>query len=374
MSSETIFHDSGDSVDPRTPLSQTLIPYFAKSISDRQIEIEWIYGSHPINDTLQKSDFLRLLKRLRSDFPFSGELNSLDIRRQYINRQGRTGIGNVRCTIEGVSDIRTYCKENSIEGLRNVTFLKKQLYKDPKRSIDAYKRIIDTDYNFRINMKKEIELSEEDRDVVLFRRDLRESLKSYRYKKRYSFRTVDGLFRIDLTALKECPYDRSTRMSQVFRSFADANLLKMKETFELEVEYVGSDETKGGYPIDHYIKSIKSKSKVSDHFQSGSKPHYFNIFSELANVEYEAIEKKAMPAPFGEFDGEMILLEYRDRLFPTKAEIITLDPEEDISYKYWDESGYEPLLDLISDTGRHLYFKRIEYHTKGSYENAPLTD
>ena len=374
MLSETIFHDSGDSVDPRTPLSQTLIPYFAKSISDRQIEIEWIYGSHPINDTLQKSDFLRLLKRLRSDFPFSGELNSLDIRRQYINRQGRKGIGNVRCTIEGVSDIRTYCKENSIEGLRNVTFLKKQLYKDPKRSIDAYKRIIDTDYNFRINMKKEIELSEEDRDVVLFRRDLRESLKSYRYKKRYSFRTVDGLFRIDLTALKECPYDRSTRMSQVFRSFADANLLKMKETFELEVEYVGSDETKGGYPIDHYIKSIKSKSKVSDHFQSGSKPHYFNIFSELANVEYEAIEKKAMPAPFGEFDGEMILLEYRDRLFPTKAEIITLDPEEDISYKYWDESGYEPLLDLISDTGRHLYFKRIEYHTKGSYENAPLTD
>ena len=374
MSFETIFQDSGDTWSPRTPLDQTLVPYFAKSISDRQIEIEWIYGSHPINDTLQKSDFLRLLKRLRSDYPFIGERNSLDIRRQYINRQGRKGIGNVRCTIEGVSDIRTYCKENSIEGLKNISFLKKQLYKDPKRSIDAYKRIIDTEYNFRINMKTEIELSDEDREVSLFRKDLRDALKSYRYKKRYSFCTPDGLFRIDLTALKECPYDPKIRMSQVFRSFADANLLKMDETFELEVEYVGSNETKGGYPIDHYIKSIRSKKKVSDHFQSTTKPHYFNIFSELANVEYEAIEKKALPAPFGEFEGEMVLLEYRDRLFPSKADIITLNPEDDISYKYWDESGFEPLLDMISDTGRHLYFKGIDYHTRGSYDNAPLTD
>ena len=31
-----------------------LLPYFAKAISDREIEIEWIYGLHPVHDVLRK--------------------------------------------------------------------------------------------------------------------------------------------------------------------------------------------------------------------------------------------------------------------------------------------------------------------------------
>ena len=89
------------------------------------------------------------------------ETNSLDINRQYTNRRGKTGIGNVRCTIEGVQDIRSYCKTNSIEGIPNLQFIKKQIYKDHKNPTHSYDPIINRDYNYRINAKQATFIEEE---------------------------------------------------------------------------------------------------------------------------------------------------------------------------------------------------------------------
>ncbi len=353
--------------------SDTLVSYFAKAISDKEIEIEWIYGTHPKIDTLNKTDFLRLLTYLRTNHPLISETNTLDINRQYTNRRGKTGIGNVRCSIEGVQDIRKYCKSNSIEGLSDILFVKKQIYKDLKNLTHSYDPIINRDYNYRINAKTESPLSDEDREVIEFRRDLKDSLKSYRYKKRYSFATQDGLFRIDLTAVKQCPYDMIQRKTKVYRSFVDACILKMPESYEVEIEYVGSTETQGGFPIESFIQNVLSGKSVKD--VSGTTSSLsFNVFSELAYVE--KIQRSEAPShSWGEFQSETeVLNAYASRLFPPTFTPVTLNPEDDIHYTYWDTSDQEYLLDLIMDTDRSLYYERTETNTKADYKGAKQTD
>jgi hypothetical protein len=353
--------------------SDTLVSYFAKAISDKEIEIEWIYGTHPKIDTLQKQDFIRLLCYLRTNHPLISETNSLDINRQYTNRRGKTGIGNIRCTIEGVQDIRSYCKTNSIEGIPNLQFIKKQIYKDHKNLTHSYDPIINRDYNYRINAKQEQPLSDEDNEVIEFRRDLKDSLKSYRYKKRYSFATKDGLFRIDLTAVKQCPYDIRLRQTKVYRSFVDASILKMPESYEVEIEYIGSSETQGGYPIESFIQHVLSGKSVRD-VSGPTSSLSFNVFSELAFIE--KIQRYDAPShSWGEFQSESSVLEaYANRLFPPSFTPVSLNPEDDIHYTYWDTSDQEYLLDLIMDTHRSLYYERIETNTKADYKGAKQTD
>lgn len=353
--------------------SNTLVSYFAKAISDKEIEIEWIYGTHPKIDTLQKQDFIRLLTYLRTHYPLISETNSLDINRQFTNRRGKTGIGNVRCTIEGVQDIRNYCKTNSIEGISQLLFVKKQIYKDLKNPNHNYDPILNRDYNYRINAKTEQPLSDEDREVIEFRRDLKDSLKSYRYKKRYSFATKDGLFRIDLTAVKQCPYDMKLRQTKVYRSFVDACILKMPESYEVEIEYIGSTETQGGFPIESFIQHILSGKSVRDVSRSEGSMS-FNVFSELAYVE--KIQRSNAPShDWGEFKSETeVLNAYANHLFPPTFTPVTLNPEDDIHYTYWDNSDQEYLLDLIMDTHRSLYYERIETNTKAEYVGAKQTD
>ena len=204
---------------------EELLPYFAKAISNKEIEIELIYGAHR-NDKLQKADFLRLLKYLRTTYSLTSETNTLDISKQYV-KVGKTGISNIRCSLSGIKEIRTYCKTNSILGLNNVVFMRKTPYKDPKNPAVSYGPKINRDYGYRVNMKQETLLEEENPDVQKFKENLKDSLKTYRYKKRFSFTDNSGLFRIDLTALKQCPFDFKTKRSKVYKSFLESNILHM---------------------------------------------------------------------------------------------------------------------------------------------------
>ena len=54
---------------------------------------------------------------------------------------------------------------------------------------------------------KEVLLNDDDRELIKFKDELKDSLKYCRYKKRYSFKTSDNLYRIDITAVKSNAYD-----------------------------------------------------------------------------------------------------------------------------------------------------------------------
>ena len=126
----------------------------------------------------------------------------------------------------------------------NVEFLKKNLYKDPAQPSKRFGTIQNVEYNFRINLKSELELGSETNEQVLqFKKAWSRKLKMFRYKKRYSFITKNKLFRIDVTAIKTNRYNSRTNTYEYARTFKESNILGNPETYELEIEYIGSNDS-----------------------------------------------------------------------------------------------------------------------------------
>ena len=203
--------------------------YMKRAISDSECELEFVYGDNPRNGRLSKTQFTDTLNYLRQNLKSQADSTTLDIQLHYTKlgtvwsaqherwesvKKG-TGISSIRCTIEGVENIRRYCKSNSIDGLPNVSFMKKEIYDDPKFESLVFDSIKNTDYNFRINLKKEIPIHPTSEEATAMKEMLPTSLKYYRYKKRFSFFTEDGLFRIDLTAIKQNLYNRKTLINML---------------------------------------------------------------------------------------------------------------------------------------------------------------
>ena len=235
---------------------ETIKDYMKKSLTNKDYELEWIYGSHPRN-SLSKEEFLKILNFCRQNYKFKGELNDLDIRSQYVKLE-RSGLSNIRCTVSGVQNIKKYCKTNSIIDIPGTTFLKKVSNKDDKNPSLSFNQITNTDYNFRINLKKEILLDDDDDEVLKFKNDIKGASKYYRYKKRYSFTTSDNLFRIDITAVKSNTYNPKRRTYNLAKNLIDSRILIGKEVYELEIEYIGYVKINEKYPVEEYSKSVYS--------------------------------------------------------------------------------------------------------------------
>ena len=105
-------------------------------------------------------NFIRLLNHLRQNYQFANESNSLDIRLQYV-RLEKSGLTNIRCSIDGVQNIKTYCKTNSIVDIPTVSFTQKVSTKDDKNPSLSFNQIVNTDYEFTKDLKKEIILDED---------------------------------------------------------------------------------------------------------------------------------------------------------------------------------------------------------------------
>ena len=106
------------------------------------------------------------------------------------------------------------------------------------------------DYNYRLNIKSEIELTKENPLVEQTLIDFKSKIKHYRYKKRYSFISYDKLFRFDITVVKMS--DKHSRA----KTFKDSNILS-SEFYEIEIEYIGS-KTKddGSKQIEQLVKDL----------------------------------------------------------------------------------------------------------------------
>jgi len=347
---------------------------FVKAIRDPECELEFIYGQYPKND-ITKSDFMRLLHHLRERYESLGSSTTLDIQKTFV-RVGKIQMSNVRCSIEGISDIQAYCKTNSLGGLENVAYIRKTNFKDPQNP-NSYKTLRNPDYNYRVNLKTETALTEDSQEVTRFKDGLKEALKSYRYKKRFSFVTKDRMFRFDVTAIKQTEYDYKTRKPMTYQSFKEAGILRKPEEYEVEIEYRGTQPIDGVYPIDEYIKRVMSGDGKLQPMTNTEGSLYNNIFSpEVNTVDTVRIDYRGYgfdEQEFGEFGGIEnfdALREYSKRLFPDTFTPISVGLD-DIYYTYWEESGQEWLLETLEETERTLSFARIEHNTIGSYKGAP---
>ena len=361
---------------------QDVHQYMKRSMTSTDCELELVYGSHP-RKTLTKIEFLRLLNSLKNKYSTVNELNTLDIQ-LYDRKLKGAGLSNIRCTIEGVYNIKQYCKTNSIINLPNVTFTKKGEYKDPKFPSLSFDQIKNTDYDFRLNLKSEVSLDDSDPEVELVKDKLELGLKFYRYKKRFSFSTDDNLFRIDLTAVKKNRYNPKKQTYNLYKDLVSSKVLQNNEIYELEIEYIGAQKKHNKYPIDEFSKQFQS-SKISKEdyqkqlalttynqditFQPDSDDitlsPLLNMISDMRNEEINEYNDDLSENKTKElYNKDMSITPW------TKASSLGKDPMELIWMNFWNDKQYNKnwLFRAIMNYNKTVHFDDVEIMKRQIYD------
>ena len=362
--------------------------FLKKSLVNSEYELEWIYGSHPRN-SLKKPEFLRVLNFCRQNYKFVGEKNDLDIRSQYVKLE-KSGLTNIRCSISGVQSIKKYCKTNSIVDIPTVSFMKKTSVKDDKNPSLSFNTVVNTDYNFRMNLKQEILLDIDDPDVIKFKDDLKDSLKYYRYKKRFSFKTNDNLFRIDITAVKSNSYNPKRRTYNLAKNLVDSRILTGKEVYELEIEYIGYHKVDGSYPIVDFSKRVFSDWDA----QTMSEEDYEAQIALSSNIEQVGFSHEGSNYYLGDtndgydflseydnidivdsvsVDVESIIMEPKPTMNTPWAKAASLkgNPMNLIYMYHWSLDKNWFLFWLIKENDKEILFDGVTENFTGDFEGAP---
>lgn len=347
-----------------------LVQYIRYAIEDKNCELEFVYGGD-FKSKMNREEFLRVLNVLKQKYPLLSEENTLDII-----------VKDVRTTITGIENIKKYCKTDNIEDIPLKNFIRKTRYNNPKFPSVKFYPIVDYDYNYKINLKTEEEIDESYFQVQSLLMNWKNTLKYFRYKKRYSFLTDDNLFRIDITVVKHNDYNVKQRSNNLYRSFIESGVLKNKESYELEIEYVGSIDNKGVFPIDVFKEKLKKEKDEKDEETrnkflemktdwSSKINEGDNIYSELEPyeiAEYEDPYNIPKGINEGEDNGE-----FADIVTMPEDEISVLPKTsfEDIKYEYWEDSEREELFEGILINNKTLSYLSKKLNTEGDYKRSP---
>tara|TARA_R110002074_G_scaffold15893_5_gene53797 strand:+ start:346 stop:3840 length:3495 start_codon:yes stop_codon:yes gene_type:complete len=269
------------------------IPEYIKyAIHNNDAELEILYGGMNIkningkieNKRLNKETFSKILNHCKSNLPFEGEIFDLDIREEVLYRS-RSNISNIRTTIPGIHNIQKYCVTNELHEPKYLL----------KENIKELPKLVNEDYYYKVNLKRETELLSTNEKIVSMLKEFNNKNKHYRYKKRYSFITIDNLFRIDLTIVKSTSYNKAMGRYDMYKTFKEANILNNKEEYELEIEFLNNKK----HGLSHLIVSeglkIKNLSESDTTFQPLS-----------PGLNYKESEKEEIT--FDDLIGEYIII------------------------------------------------------------------
>lgn len=168
--------------------TEDLLDLIKYSIRDKTLELEMIVKEQ-FEKSVTNEMFNNVVSRVKGhkDIEFKKKEVTLDI-------SFADDFENLRVTIIGDENITNYCQTNDIKSIdmNYVVFLKKT----PVRFVNV------NDYNIKFNLKREVELSEKDTEILELLRNWTKIPKLFRYKKRMSYGTKDKLFNFDLTVTK----------------------------------------------------------------------------------------------------------------------------------------------------------------------------
>ena len=94
--------------DKQKPNAYKYIQQSLENNDDTELEI--IFGSSEYTNPITKQVFMKLLEKCRVSYYSLSETNTLDIRQEFT--QGK--ISNVRCSVNGLQDIKKYCKQKTL--------------------------------------------------------------------------------------------------------------------------------------------------------------------------------------------------------------------------------------------------------------------
>jgi SAM-dependent methyltransferase len=131
---------------------------------------------------------------------------------------------SLRMTILDPNDIKKYWLQSNTENI-NIEFIEKE-------KLD---KIDDYNYNIRFSLNNELPEQNIIEKNMNFLKDISNNTeKLFRLKNRYSIKTSDNLFLIDLTSVK----------SGIGKDFKSSNTLKSVSKYEIEIEYIGGEINK----------------------------------------------------------------------------------------------------------------------------------
>ena len=329
--------------------------YLQQSIKHNDVEFEWIYGTKQGND-ISKDTFIKLKHGLDKNTSVSAldESNTLDIRCEIKGKHNKSIMGNVRVTLTGIHEIKQYCLQDNFDDL-NPSFMKKNMYKDPKHPSKKFTSIESNEYPCRVNVKQETELqytgpeltnSSPELNVVL--KQWQTKNKFFRYKKRYSYISSNKLFRIDLTAIKSSKKKKNSNEYHYSRTFKESNILNEPETFELEIEYIGSVSKTLALPPIYTFEEIATLSPFALDIDEGNCGNV--LTPDIAFVNNEETDNLYSLSPRYdegiEFDEPLDSPVNTPRSLPDKITI-----KED----YWTETKQEDLYKHIEDNKKRFW-------------------
>ena len=200
-------------MEVRSDIFDTIIDYVKRSKAEK-LECEAVL-KHKI-DTQKFTELLQYFNSSKNFkryvYPDNTE-DSLDI-------IAKIDGNNIRTTLLSSEAIKTYCVSGEIPD-NSEMITKTQMAQHTSLS----------DYYFRVNLKSEQPIVD---DKAKYIKELKQSLKVFRLKRRFSFIDSANNFRIDLTIVK------SNGMNPV-KSFLRSNVMQAQEMYEVEIEYLNTD-------------------------------------------------------------------------------------------------------------------------------------
>ena len=327
-------------------------------------EIEAVFGNKYAS--VSRIDFENVVSKLKSLGFYSYDSKYyLNIQNQYIDKStGKTSIGNIRTTVNGMSAIQEYCKRNvildeDVEGGRGnsrnirstVQFLQKNVKRYEGKRLNP---IFHNEFGFRINYKEEKVLKPNFSIVRDLLNTWEQQKKIFRLIKRSTFTNwTFPHIRIDCSITRSSKRIKN-RLIPEFR-IESSNVFNNPESYEIEVELtnlqdlVGKDESE-------IMKVLKEFKTVIKYILSGLQGTNFpvaiteqrNILEQYMNILYEnPPDRRVRPR---DFVGPSSISLERPNIAPLEDDIII--PNIRLPYTVTDKADGVRKLLFISDTGK----------------------
>jgi hypothetical protein len=244
----TILHVVGPLHDDISRMCKAIVPQFedSKDISNINIEFEIRLGNYEKTSSdktiftpgLSYEEFSRFYTYLEDNCKKIEAENYLDI---YCRELPKINGYDLRTTIKGSGNIMDYCTSNNLPLKREdaLSFQIKMANPSiPKIDIDVY--------DMRLSVSGEVSFDKNDIPVELKMSSLEEvnkriyeAEKQFRYKKRTSYVSPDGMFRYDLTQVKQVFSGNGLKSE---KTLSVSEVFNQQPVYEVELEFLYKDQ------------------------------------------------------------------------------------------------------------------------------------
>jgi hypothetical protein len=248
--------------------------------SSKTTELEVRFGTRGIR-RLTKNDYDNVIKTLKSFGFVTNNPNgdySLKIQNEFMNNiSGKFELSNIRTEINGIEQIKMFCKSNNIKELikthgNSVKFTKKTAFINDKK--EKVRPVNFDDFNFRVSLQSEEQLSAVKGAGSYIVNTWRNNKKTFRFLNRVTFAHPQYPINVDISIVKSTDF-KGNRPATYYTT-DDSDVFNKLDSYEIELE-VNNKMVGPGSEFKNYNIILESLRKVIKYVLSGLQRTNFPI-------------------------------------------------------------------------------------------------